>query len=114
MICNPGMLVLIPFPYADFSTNKKRPVLVLTSPDRHGDFVGMAVTSVPTEDSAIPLTVVDMIWGSLPLQSWVRLDKVYTLDTGSVVRALAEVHADFMARVLRDLCALVGVPVTVY
>ena len=40
MTCNPGHLVLIPLPYADLSATKKRPVLALTAPDRHGDFIG--------------------------------------------------------------------------
>ena len=39
MTCKPGELVGIPFPYSDLTTRKKRPVLVLTSPDRHGDFI---------------------------------------------------------------------------
>ena len=52
MICKPGDLVGIPFPYSDLTTKKRRPVLVLTAPDRHGDFMGLAVTSVETEASA--------------------------------------------------------------
>ncbi len=43
-MCNPHDLVLIPFPYADLGSSKKRPVLVLTNPDRHGDFIALAVT----------------------------------------------------------------------
>ncbi len=53
MICKPGMLATIPFPYADMAVSKKRPVLVLTVPDRHGDFIGLAITSVPTEENAL-------------------------------------------------------------
>lgn len=45
MTCRPGDLVLIPFPYSDLNAAKKRPVLVLTAPDRHGDFIALAVTS---------------------------------------------------------------------
>ncbi len=33
MTCKPGMLVTIPFPHADMSVRKKRPVLVLTHLD---------------------------------------------------------------------------------
>lgn len=71
------MLVTIPFPYADMAVSKKRPVLVLTGPDRHGDFIGLAVTSVPTEENAIVLEATSLLKGSVPLKSWVRLGKVY-------------------------------------
>ena len=46
MTCEPGDLVVIPYPYSDLSASKKRPVLVVTAPDRHGDFIALAVTSV--------------------------------------------------------------------
>jgi mRNA interferase MazF len=44
----PGDLVLVRFPFTDFSTLKKRPALVLSSPKftaRQGDVVVMALTS---------------------------------------------------------------------
>ena len=44
MACKPGDLVLIPFPYSDLQSTKKRPVMVLTSPDRHEDFIGLATS----------------------------------------------------------------------
>lgn len=33
-----GALVLLPFPFSDVSTEKRRPVLALTSPDEYGDY----------------------------------------------------------------------------
>ncbi len=69
MTCNAYDLVLIPFPYADLSSSKKRPVLVLTAPDRHGDFIALAVTTVPQLEPAIPLTSVDIVFGTLPKPS---------------------------------------------
>jgi hypothetical protein len=40
MTCKVYDLVLIPFPYADLSSSKKRPVLVLTAPDSEGAMNG--------------------------------------------------------------------------
>ena len=40
-----GELVLIPYPFTNLSAQKKRPVLVLTTPDKLGDFIALPVTS---------------------------------------------------------------------
>jgi mRNA interferase MazF len=69
MICSPCDLVLIPFPFTDLSSYKKRFVLVLTAPDRHGDFLALAVTTVPQSEPAISLTSVDIVDGTLPKPS---------------------------------------------
>jgi hypothetical protein len=51
MTCKPGDLALIPFPYSDPTAYKKRPVLVLTGPDRHDDFI--APTGPPTASASL-------------------------------------------------------------
>ena len=108
MICEPGALVLIPFPFSDLSSAKRRPVLVLTPPNRHGDFVCLAVTSVPTEVDAVPITDADLNSGALPKPSWVRLDKVFTLAEAMAVRRFGELSPWAMARVLEGLCRRLG------
>ena len=40
-----GEVVLIPFPYTDLATAKRRPVLVLRAEDSFGDFLAAAITS---------------------------------------------------------------------
>ncbi|MEO5333069.1 MAG: type II toxin-antitoxin system PemK/MazF family toxin [Magnetococcus sp. YQC-5] len=108
MIYEPGDLVLIPFPFSDFAINKKRPVLILTLPDRYEDFIGLAVTSTPMQEAALPLNTASMLQGLLPKPSWVRLDKVYTLDTGTVIRSLGKVTPSFLTMVLQGFCHTVG------
>jgi len=66
MTCDPGDLVLLPFPYADLSTTKKRPVLVLSRPDRHGDFIGLAVTSVPQPEPHLAIAAEALFDSALP------------------------------------------------
>ncbi|MBF0415362.1 MAG: type II toxin-antitoxin system PemK/MazF family toxin [Magnetococcales bacterium] len=112
MTYKPGTLVVVPFPFADLSFRKKRPVLVLTFPDRYGDFIGLAITSVPTQESAMHLESSDLIRGELPLPSWVRLDKIYTLGVESITRELAEVRPDVLVRIIRGTCEIVGLAST--
>jgi mRNA interferase MazF len=84
MRCSRGDLVAIPFPYSDLAARKRRPVLVITDPDRHGDFIGLAVTSVPTKDLALAIGERSMVAGNLPKASWVRCDKMFTLSRSVV------------------------------
>ncbi len=108
MTCSAYDLVLIPFPYADLSSSKKRPVLVLTAPDRHGDFIALAVTTVPQREPAVPLHSMDIIDGTLPKPSWIRVDKVFTLSDQNIVKHIGKIKSECAGMVLKSLCSIVG------
>ena len=108
MTCSAYDLVLIPFPYADLSSSKKRPVLVLTAPDHHGDFIALAVTTVPQGETAVPITLVDIVDGTLPKPSWIRVDKVFTLSDQSIVKHIGKIKTECVGKVLKSLCSIVG------
>jgi mRNA interferase MazF len=103
-----GELVLIPFPFSDLSAAKKRPVLLLTAPDGYGDFIALAVTSRRQIDNAIALDPKDLVQRRLPLASWVRTDRVVTLNASLVVRGFGRVSEAVMEAALARLCAFVG------
>lgn len=107
-LCEPRALVLVPFPYADLSASKKRPVLVLAAPDRHGDFIGLAVTSVRTGTRAVRITASSLETGSLPRTNWIRVDKVFTLAEGIVARRFGTLSVDAMESVMERLCRSIG------
>lgn len=108
MTCKAGDLVFIPFPYADLSSTKKRPVLVLTSPDIHGDFIALAVTTVPQSGHALTLGNDNLAQGGLPKQSWIRLDKVFTLASSSIVKTFGTVREEFIRGALAGICGVLG------
>jgi mRNA interferase MazF len=108
MTCSAYDLVLIPFPYADLSSSKKRPVLVLTAPDHHGDFIALAVTTVSQLGPAIPLTSEDIVVGTLPKPSWIRVDKVFTLSEQNIVKHIGKIKTECVTKVLKSLCSIVG------
>ncbi len=108
MICKPGDLVGILFPYSDLATKKRRPVLVLTAPDRHGDFMGLAVTSVETEVSAVEIVKEDMETGTLPRKSWIRYDKLFTLSSDIISKTYGSIKNQSREAVTENLCRYIG------
>jgi mRNA interferase MazF len=108
MTCRPGDLVGLPFPYSDESTQKRRPVLVVTSSDSHGDFMGLAVTSVPTRHYAVRIDEKAMKSGHLPKPSWIRVDKIFTLSEALIVRNYGTLNTTAFQEALRHLCEYIG------
>ena len=76
-----GDIVLVPFPFTDLSSSKRRPALV-TSPDAFNDqmqdLVAAAITSQLAADHAITIEESDCVDGALPKISVVKLAKVFT------------------------------------
>lgn len=108
MGCKPGDLVLIPFPFSDLQSAKKRPVMVLTPPDRHDDFIGLAITSVEQTQAALHIGAANLIDGTLPKSCWIRFDKVFTLSENSIVKTFGAVSPQTLHAVLQGLCSVVG------
>lgn len=94
MACKPGDLVLIPFPFSDLQSTKKRPVMVLTAPDRHADFIELALTSVPQQTHALQVDSASMTEGILPKLCWIRFDKVFTLSESSIIKTFGVVSPE--------------------
>lgn len=105
---SPGDLVGIPFPYSDLKTEKKRPVLVITQPDQHGDFICAAVTSVPTPEFAVAIDNASMSTGNLPRQSWIRCDKLFTLSGSIIIRHYGSLNSTAFKMVREKICGYLG------
>ena len=99
-----GTLVLLPFPYSDATTSKRRPVLALTKPDEYGDFIGMAVSSQPHHAHAVPLLNDSLAEGQLPKPSWIRTDRVVTLNASLIIKAFAKVNNEIHKQAVNGLC----------
>jgi mRNA interferase MazF len=86
-----GDLLLVPFPFSDLSATKRRPVLALTAPDSYGDFIALPVTSRPQTEHGLLIAASDLVIGSLPAASWVRTNRIVTLNTSLVVKTVGRI-----------------------
>jgi len=95
-----GDAVVVPFPFSDLSSAKRRPALVLA--DLEGeDRILCQITSRPVGDrDAIPLSEADFEAGGLRQASNVRPNRLFTADSGLILYAVGRVRADMHARVV--------------
>ncbi len=87
---------------------KARPALVVTDADSNGDFVMVAVTSKAHHAYCTELHASDLANGQLRHTSYVRADKLFSVNTQAVQAKLAVAKPDLVARVRKLLCPAVG------
>ena len=106
-----GDIVLIPIPFTDLSSQKRRPVIVISNDDYNGktsDILVVALTSNPQAvEYSFTITSTDLAKGQLKRPSRVRVDKVYTLSQSIVVRKFGEVKSSVLTQIRETLEALI-------
>lgn len=101
-------LVLLPFPYTDLSATKRRPVLLLTDPDTRGDFLAVQVTSQAGHTGALPLHNADLSVGRFPRASYVRPEKLFTLNSSLIALRAGRFSDEAFGRVRSGICSALG------
>lgn len=94
--CKSGEIVLVPFPFANLKSQKKRPALVLANP-KHGKLNLYVIAMITSQMSGSLLTgdVNLLQWeaSGLPKPSKVRLAKVVSIDAELVIKKLGKLSA---------------------
>jgi len=110
MMFNQGDILLVPLPFTDLSSQKRRPVIVLSNReynDLADDLIVAAVTSViDQKPNTILLSNYDMIDGVLKVESCIRADKIYTLSQILVIKRFGKVRSEIISKVKERLLAL--------
>lgn len=102
-----GAVVLVPFPFSDLSSSKRRPAVVLADAGR-GDWVLCQVTSNPYGDpQAIEVTSSDFSAGSLRTISYVRPGKLFTANRSLIVSQIGTLTAEAFDSVLDAVVELI-------
>lgn len=107
-----GDILLIPIPFTDLSSQKRRPVIVISNNvynQKWADIVVVAMTSNPVPaDYSFPLTSTDLEVGVLNRPGKVRVDKIYTLSQSIVVKAFGRVNAAVLEHIRRTVWDLIA------
>lgn len=108
MTHKPGDVVLIPFPFTDQSTRKRRPVLILSNLDDYGDFLAVAITSQPGHINAIALADTDFQQGTLPKPSWLRAARIFTLNRQNIAGVFGRLTPHALKHLHAQVCDQLG------
>ncbi|MCG8353837.1 MAG: type II toxin-antitoxin system PemK/MazF family toxin [Chloroflexales bacterium] len=99
-----GAIALIPVPFTDLSSTKRRPVIVIASNEyitTTPDMIVVAMTSNPTQTPySFTITNDDLVAGSLNRPGQVRTDKIYTIAQHIAVRVFGKVKTEIIQRIV--------------
>jgi mRNA interferase MazF len=98
-----GDIVLIPVPFTDLSSQKRRPVIIISN-DAHirgaADVVVVAMTSrAAVAPYSFQITSADLAEGALNRPGTVRVDKIYTLAQSIIVKKFGKVSPSVIDRI---------------
>ena len=97
-----GEILLIPVPFSDLSSVKRRPVLVISNTSYNRTNSDMIVVSITSnlQQHGIVIESKDLLAGELPKKSLVRYDKIYTLEQCIVIKQLGIISESILKNVI--------------
>lgn len=100
-----GDIVSVDFPFSDGTETKRRPALVLSGESIHstGDLLLMQITSKSRKDGMNVLLEDHDLSTPLPLKSFLRLHKVFSLDKNLAIKKLSHLDTNRFNNVLQTL-----------
>jgi mRNA interferase MazF len=103
-----GDIVLVPFPFTDLSSAKRRPALLLRNLGEFGDWLCLPVTTRAAHRESLPLRDEDFADGALIYASWVRLDRPTLLSESIMLGRAATLKPATVAGIHLSLCRALG------
>jgi len=100
-----GDIVVTSFPFSDLTAAKRRPALILASFEN--EFILAQVTSEPKFDQYfIPLRNAELEKGNLAVDSWVRINKLFTSSNTLILYKIGAIKEWKRKRITQEICAM--------
>jgi mRNA interferase MazF len=103
-----GDIVIVPFPFTDLSGNKKRPAFVVA--DLTGDdIIVCQITSKNKSDTlALVVNAQDFISGGLPVDSFIRPNKIFTADKNIILSVAGHLDENKIRDTLNAIITIIS------
>jgi mRNA interferase MazF len=107
---NQGELVLIPVPFTDLSSQKRRPVILISNTNYNRISRDVLVVAVTSNLTALPHSLLlaneDLSSGTLNRPSMIRADKIYALEKTLIVKSFGIVKPEVVERICSEIQAI--------
>ncbi len=102
-----GDIVVVPFPFSDLSTAKRRPSMVIA--DLQGqDIILAQITSQTIHDQyAIRIQESDFAQGTLKVISNVRPNRLFTADKGIILYKVGTLHPEKIHQIINKIIDII-------
>ncbi len=108
---NQREVVLIPVPFSDLSSQKNRPVVVLSNNEYNQKTEDVLVAGITTvvknELYEIPLAEDMMEEGHLPMPSTIRCDKLYLLNNKTIRKKFGRIRKETLQEIRNKINQLI-------
>ncbi len=104
-----GDIALIDFSYSDLKRSKFRPALVISNSRYNStslDLVVLRITSKPKKEWAIKITNEDVERGFLEVESYVKVDSIFTIEKKLVAKVVGKFKEEKVDEVKMKLAEL--------
>ncbi|KQV07594.1 type II toxin-antitoxin system PemK/MazF family toxin [Leifsonia sp. Root112D2] len=103
-----GDIVTVSFPYSDGSGVKRRPALVLAEADERDVVLCQITSRRSSSPNPVPLRRTDLASGALPIDSFIRPEKLFTASRASLEHVVAAVSTEVLSAARSTAAALLS------
>ena len=100
-----GDIIIIEFPYSNLRDVKRRPVLILKVPKGEDIIVAQITGESYEDDVEIPLNKEDFKQGSLKRESYIRIDKIASIEKYLIKYKAGSLKQEKFSEVINKICS---------
>ena len=104
-----GDVVVVPFPFSDLSSSKKRPALVITQLSGEDVILCQITTPIRPDGYSISLLDTDFISGSIKYDSTIRPNRLFTADSKTINYCAGKLSSSKIKEVVDKIIEIIQV-----
>jgi mRNA interferase MazF len=101
-----GDVVVLPFPFSDLSSSKKRPALIISIPKGEDILLAQITSKINLNFYSIPLTS-SFEKGNLPEESFVKINRLFSADKNIIIYKKGKLKKSKIKEIEKEIIRLI-------